>query len=191
MTRLEISQAFRRDKSVLTAEMARELLDYDPGTGLLTWRERPREWFATDRGCSAWNAQNATRSALATPRGHGYLGGRLFARNVYAHTLAWVVHAGAWPQHEIDHINGRRSDNRFANLRDTLWNHRNKRRRTDNTSGVTGVHWHRGARKWSAETRDRQQHKVYLGLFENFNDAVAARRAAEREHGFHENHNRD
>ena len=36
----------------ITAEIVRELLDYDPDTGLFTWKWRERKWFA--RECDFW-----------------------------------------------------------------------------------------------------------------------------------------
>jgi len=38
----------------LTQEYLREAFDYDPKTGVLTWRKRPREHFNTDRGWKIW-----------------------------------------------------------------------------------------------------------------------------------------
>lgn len=83
------------------------------------------------------------------------------------------------PGIDVDHINGDKLDNQRANLRPArrAQNIRNQRLHTNNTSGHRGVWWHRQCRKWVAEIMvDRR--KVSLGLFENINDAVAARTAA-------------
>lgn len=90
---------------------------------------------------------------------------------------------------EIDHENHIRNDNRIENLRlvSSKGNKKNTTRRCDNTSGVTGVHWFKRECKWKVQIKvdGKQRH---LGLFDNLDDAVAARKAAERQYGFHENH---
>ena len=60
---------------------------------------------------------------------------------------------------------------------------------SSNTSGVTGVYWHKGANKWVSRITSGGEH-VYLGSFSWLDDAVAARKAAELDHLYHENHGR-
>ena len=55
-----------------------------------------------------------------------------------------------------------------------------------NTSSVVGVAWHKAAPKWFAQITIKRENR-YLGLYSSFSEAVAARRAAEIEHGFHPN----
>nr|WP_175479900.1 HNH endonuclease signature motif containing protein [Paracoccus homiensis] len=107
-----------------------------------------------------------------------------------AHRVAWAVIHGRWPNGEIDHINGDRSDNRLANLREVTKreNHRNMAIRSDNTSGVTGVYWAREKGKWAAYIKADKM--VALGRYDTFAEAVAARRAAEKVLGYHPNHGR-
>jgi hypothetical protein len=85
----------------------------------------------------------------------------------------------------IDHIHGKttRNDNRKSNLRmaNKSQNAMNKDIRNDNTSGVTGVYWSKKAGKWAADIQKDGKRK-YLGVFDNFDDAVAARKAAEKEY---------
>lgn len=86
-----------------------------------------------------------------------------------------------WPPQMLDHINGVKSDNRIANLRsaDHAKNAQNLKRTANNTSGAIGVVWHKLGKKWQANIVVGKK-TIYLGLFEDFNDAVAARRAAEK-----------
>jgi len=84
---------------------------------------------------------------------------------------------------EIDHINRNRLDNRFENLRSVTFgqNNMNVSVGTNNTSGVTGVSWHKGARKWQAGIMLDYKNK-HLGLFERKQDAIDARKEAERKY---------
>ncbi len=90
---------------------------------------------------------------------------------------------------EIDHINHDPSDNRLANLRKVkrLDNMRNQSMRSTNPSGVTGVRFNKECHKWQATIMVLGK-EIHLGLFEGFNRAVHARKAAEVKYGFHENH---
>ncbi len=82
----------------------------------------------------------------------------------------------------IDHINGDKLDNRCANLRvvSPSKNQVNRKRlNKNNRSGVRGVD--RAFGKWRAQITVNRTNN-YLGLFENKDDAVAARRQAELEY---------
>lgn len=56
----------------------------------------------------------------------------------------------------------------------------------NNTSGVSGVSYRKGNQKWQVRIADDQ----HVGYFQTFNEAVAARKAAEKLHGYHPNHGR-
>lgn len=81
---------------------------------------------------------------------------------------------------QVDHINGVRYDNRRSNLRacTASQNAMNKGMLSNNTSGVTGVYWHKRAGKWCAHIKVDYK-KIYLGLFDDLSAAAAARKAAE------------
>ena len=87
----------------------------------------------------------------------------------------------------VDHIDGNRSNNRWANLREATrkTNARNMKRPSNNTSAVAGVSWHKKAGKWRAFLAGK-----HLGLFVSKSDATRARKTAERKLGFHPNHGR-
>lgn len=174
----------------------RLLLRYEPETGRLFWRERPVSMFA-DGGHSAahcaakWNAKFAGKEALAALNKRGYLVGSIFNGDVTAHRAIWAIVHGEWPQRQVDHINGNRTDNRISNLRlvTNAENSRNAARSRNNSSGVTGVHWFKKSGKWQASIMVNKR-SLHIGLFTDFEDAVAARKAAEAKHGFHKNHGR-
>lgn len=154
-----------------TADDLRPVFSYDPETGVLTRR--------------------STGKPVGTDNGHGYLLVSFKGRKLQAHRIAWVLVHGNWPSGQIDHINGIRSDNRLTNLRDVTasQNQRNATLRKDNTSGRIGVHFDKMSGKWEARIRLKDR-RINLGRFDAIEDAVAARAAAEREHGFHPNHGR-
>lgn len=116
----------------------------------------------------------------------GYRKVRFDGRTYYTHRIIWKLLYGEDPV-EIDHINGNRSDNRITNLRSVsrLENMRNMKKMPSNTSGVAGVFWLKDRSKWRATISQK-----ILGNFKKFEDAVAARKQAEKEYGYHPNHGR-
>src|SRR5580704_1773693 len=114
-------------KPVITIEALKTVLDYDPLTGVFRWRIRPRQ-----RACS---------EIAGSVNSYGY---RMIcvAQKIYrAHRLAWFYVYGEWPTNEIDHINGKKDDNRIVNLRlaDKQKNQANSKRRSTNTTGFKGI----------------------------------------------------
>lgn len=177
-------------KALPSQEVLRQLLRYEPETGKLFWRERPTELFESPRIAKRWNSIYAGTEAFTTLHATGYVEGRIFGLRYKAHRVIWKLVYGTDP-YEIDHINGQRAFNALANLREVnrQENSRNRALCSTNTSGVTGVFFHTAASKWVAKIGVGFDH-VHLGTFDKFDDAVAARRTAEIEHGFHQNHGR-
>ena len=88
--------------------------------GVVTWKSRSRSHFASDRTCSMWNTRYANRRAGRIDKfGYVLIHLTVGGRNVMlkGHHVAWALVTGEWPQSEMDHINGVRSDNRVENLR--------------------------------------------------------------------------
>jgi hypothetical protein len=80
----------------------RELLSYDPKTGMFTWRIRSARRVHIGDVAGGVN-------------GRGYLTIRVDGRQYLAHRLAFLHMTGSWPKKEhIDHINMDRADNRWA-----------------------------------------------------------------------------
>ena len=179
------------DCLLIDPALLRQLLDYDPATGLFVWREREASFFSGKRAVQRranWNARYAGGPALTTQTSDGYLRGKIMQLPVLAHRAAFAIIHGEWPE-QVDHINGVRSDNRISNLRaaNNAVNSRNQRRLDRNTSGVTGVV--QVGRKWLASIMVNQK-RYHLGHFDTIEDAAAARKAAEVRYEFHENHGR-
>ena len=108
-----------------------------------------------------------------------------------AHRLLWLWHFNAWPEDQIDHIDGDPLNNHIDNLRVVTHqeNLKNQKIYDNNKSGVTGVNFDEKSQKWHARIMADGKRK-HLGYFDNFEDAVAARKAAEIFYGYHENHGR-
>lgn len=183
-------------KREITPELVRELIEYCPLTGALTWKSRGPEHFncstqSAEHSAKIWNSRNAGQPALSTKNGNGYLHGAIFGQTVTAHSVAWVIHHGAWPEHGIDHEDGDRLNNRIKNLRDVpdAENAKNQKRNRRNTSGVTGVSYFHRTKKWVAMIKGDGKVRN-LGYFRTIEEAAAARKAAEKKYGFHPNHGR-
>lgn len=175
---------------MIDVDLFRKLLDYDPETGALTWRPRPREMFSTDNAFAVWRAQRDGKPAFTADNGAGYRVGLVLGRQYLAHRVAWAIYYGEWPG-PIDHINGVRSDNRICNLRaaSATLNMRNRKRPTNNTSGALGVSWVASRKKWRAVIKVDGASR-FLGHFQSMEEALVARKTADLAFGFHENHGR-
>lgn len=152
-------------KPALTAERLREVLHYDPETGVFTRLES-----------KAWNASGSGEVQPCRGYIHLYVDGKRYP----AHRLAWLYVYGCWPRDLIDHRNGDRSDNRICNLReaDHKLNRENQHcARSDNlSSGVIGVHWSAYHKKWKAHIRvdGRLQHLKYCSSVEEASSVYLA-----------------
>jgi len=149
--------------------------------GLLTWKVRGREHFATDLHWKTWNTKNAGKVAGTVNR-RGYRKVILFYKPHYAHRILWEManNSPIREGYEIDHWDRNKSNNSLSNLREVTSseNKRNTGLRSDNTSGVKGVVWCEKAGKWQAQIQNNGRN-IFLGYFTVFEDAVAARQAAE------------
>lgn len=145
---------------MITAEELRQRLDYNPETGIFTWKKLPATTSAARIGGEAgclWNT--GYRMIVMKPK--RYL----------AHRLAWLYVYGKWPDKDLDHINRNPSDNRIANLREAT-TRENQLNTTPGKSGVKGVAWNTRCQKWSAQLWVKGR-RVFLGLYTNVADAAA------------------
>jgi hypothetical protein len=108
----------------LTSEVLRGLLNYDPLTGIFT-HAKPRQ-----RVIAGAVAGNLGKS--------GYVKLKVAGVDIRAHQAAWLYCYGAYPENSIDHINGDRSDNRIANLRDVTCRQNLENARVPRPSNKTG-----------------------------------------------------
>lgn len=163
-----------RCKPLPSQEYLKSILDYDPETGAFTWKHRPN-------GPRHWNTKYAGTRAGSLEPVSGYERISINDRIFKAHRLAWVWMTGDSPDEEIDHINGDRLDNRWANLRLATHGQNQANCKTWNKFGLKGV-TKCGNRFLAKITKNHEYH--YLGLFATPEEAHAAYMKAAREmHG--------
>jgi hypothetical protein len=164
-------------------DLIRQLLaENDEGDGLI-WLERPGE--------KTFNKMYAGKPALTALSQTGYLRGTIKGGHYRAHRVLWVLRNGCWPEGEIDHIDGNKTNNKAGNLRDVpkCQNQRNRKMDCQNTSGKMGVWYRKSINRWIARITVNNK-KIWLGQFTTMEAAIQAREKAEKLHGFHENHGR-
>lgn len=152
----------RKPPRDLTIERLREVLDYNPESGLLTWRRR-------------LSSRAGVGDVAGSPDSNGYILVQVDYCPLRAHVLAWWLYYGERPQHEIDHENGTPCDNRIRNLRPANRQKQsaNSRMSTRNTSGVKGVTWESRRHKWVAQIMVDGRH-IHLGQHDTIAAAAAA-----------------
>jgi hypothetical protein len=152
----------------IDSTLLREILKYDPDTGLFTWQKKicKRTVIGNSAGCLR----------------NGYITINLFGKRYQAHRLAFIYMYGHCNLQDVDHINGIKNDNRIVNLR-LATRAENKQNRIsiqpNNKSGYTGVDWHKSSNSWRATITTMRQQK-HLGLFQTSEEAYAAYVAAKR-----------
>ena len=129
----------------LSSDRVRELLNYDPISGVVT------------RKVSIARCVRVGDVAGTLQKSTGYRRICVDGRVYREHRIMWLHAHGAWPAGEVDHINGMRSDNRIENLRDAsrAINRQNLKSAQSNntTSGMLGVTWKKSHKKWVASIR--------------------------------------
>lgn len=160
----------------ITREDVLAVLDYDPITGVFTWKPRPHD--------KRWTVRYAGKQA-GVLESSGYRQIKVRGKLRMAHRLAWLIMTGVWPEEWIDHENLDRDDNSFDNLRQATksQNHANRRAYRTSKTGLKGASFNARTGKYRAQISHGG--KVYwLGAFETPEEAHAVYALAARErHG--------
>jgi hypothetical protein len=153
-----MSKQYRND---LTAEYVREIFNYDPLTGDLTWR-----------------VKIARKIIVGTKAGticHGYMQVKIRGQTYLVHRIIWLYTTGKWPEDEIDHEDRNRANNIWTNLREatSLQNIHNRPALTNSKSGLKGVHQEKRCNKWVAQITYGGE-LIYIGTFNTAGEASQA-----------------
>ena len=154
-------------KSNLTLERLKELLHYDPETGIFTWRVSRRH--------------RVQAGDVAGSQSGRYIGIRIDYVLYYAHRLAWFYVHGEWSKIDIDHKDLDKTNNRIDNLRDvtrTVNKQNRQQAQPNNKLGILGVRFHDGGFQARINVNGKDRH---LGSFRTKEEASNAYLKAKRE----------
>lgn len=152
-----------------SVERVRERLNYDPETGIVSWRSlhpMANKKFKVGDPAGYWTGYAPKRLTI-----------EIDGKPIHAHRIAWALHYGEWPALLVDHKDGDPSNNRIANLRlaTQLQNAKNRKVQSTSGTGIKGVE--RAGSNWRARiTHDRR--RIELGCFKTIEEARAAYNAA-------------
>ena len=153
---------------MLTAERLREVLSFDPESGVFTWR-----------------VSNGRRAVAGREAGFvhskGYRRIRIDGALYEAHRLAFLFMTGAWPTQGIDHRDGDPSNNAWSNLREATPSQNRANSRPQCSALPKGVSWNgSGFRARISANGDR----VHLGTYATPAEAALVYKAAAKDlHG--------
>lgn len=146
---------------MITQSELKEVLDYNPDTGLFTWIE--------SNGC-------VKAGDIARYKHHtGYINITITGKAYQAHRLAYLYMTGNFPKNSIDHINHVKDDNRWTNLRDATssQNKSNIKKLKNNTSGYKGVSWDKRDKNWRAQIKHMNKN-INIGSYTTPQEASEA-----------------
>lgn len=164
----------------LTQARLKELLHYDPETGVFTW-------------VAVVGSARPGDPASTSVNHHGYKLLRAGKRRYAQHRLAWLYMTGEWPRAQVGHRNGMRSDNRWQNLREATdaQNRQNMAKKRGTKSALQGVTWWPRDRCWMSRitvnyrghflgyyTTEAEAHQAYLAAKSRLHTFQPAPRAA-------------
>lgn len=165
---------------MITQTELKEILDYDPETGIFRWK-----------------IAVATQIKIGSIAGCKHLTGLVIRINRHGYSarrLAWVYVYGIDPEScRVSPLDGDIYNNKICNLRIItrselgLESQKNMKPHSANKSGITGVSWCDGRGKWVARIYISGKLK-HLGYFENLISAKKARQEANIKYGFSETH---
>lgn len=123
---------------MITQQELQDLLDYNPATGEFRWKiQRGR---AIKAGDAAGCIQKSTGYWQISSSGKTY----------QAHRLAWLYVYGQWPKGMVDHIDGKKTNNAIANLRDVSHRQNQQNRHYHRNGKLVGAGWDKKNMRWQS-----------------------------------------
>lgn len=152
-----------------------EYINYDPETGLCTWKKKP-------------SAKITVGSPVGYVSADGYMYFGFKGKTLKLHRAIFLMIHGYLPAY-VDHDDHDRLNNKALNLKASTMtaNNRNCTRQKNNTSGVVGVRFDPNRKKWVAMIWHNSK-AIALGRFDEKSDAIKARKNAEVKYGYNPNH---
>jgi len=162
----------QNDDRGLTQKRLKELLDYDPETGIFTWKV-----------ISAQSIKIGDKAGCKNPT--GYISINVDNKSYLAHRLAWLFVHGCFPKGGLDHEDRIRDNNWIKNLREATQSQNviNSKIQSNNTSGIKGVYYNKPTQKWAVRIGILGK-RIHLSYHENKFDAAKDRFKAEIKYGY-------
>lgn len=152
---------------MITLERLREVMDYEPKTGIAKWKLLPKAKVRNDHIMGSHDSK-------------GYLQVMIDRKRYKVHRLIFFYMTGQWPKDQIDHINRNKSDNRWLNLREAnnSQNQINRYVQKNNYSGIKGVRYREDTKNpWEARITKNKK-LIRLGFFSTAEEASLAYKEA-------------
>jgi len=152
-----------------SVDFLRSILSYDPITGSLRWKERPRSMFNSDKACKMFNTRRSNKEAGVRSVRNGVRGGIVIGidkRHIQASRVIHAIHTGTHVplEIEVDHIDRDPWNNKWNNLRlaTSTQNLHNRGTNRNNASGFKGVCYDKARKSWEAYIW-KDWKKIHLG----------------------------
>lgn len=133
----------------ITWERLKELLKYDPKTGIFVWLKHMRG------GAKVGDIAGSV---------YDYVTIHVDGKSYQASRLAFFYVHGIWPTGDIDHLNGVKTDNRIENLRDVSTRDNCSNRKSHREGHLVGTYFCKQRQKWVAQIKIKGKRK-FLGRF--------------------------
>lgn len=139
----------------LSAGALRELVDYNPETGIFCWK--------------------GLKSQISSGQQGRYVRIAIWGRTYLAHKLVWLYVYGKWPETGLDHIDRNTKNNAISNLREVSSgdNLRNSKSYSNNKTGFRGVMFEARRGLFKAQITLNKRN-IFLGYFKTAEEAGSA-----------------